>query len=557
VIEEIPARPFAFITRARLVGLAVAGALGLVAVLWIRAPHPGDEIEIRLRPAEAAATATEYLRRLGADPDTFRSVTFFRDDISGASADYLRERMSVADMARVYAEQIPSAAWRTRFFKPLRKEEYVVLVSPEGGVQRHIHQLDEKAPGEELDESRALARAQTFLSAHPGPPRVDLNAFRFLEHEVEARDARTDHTLVWERLRPIVGEATHRVTVGVQGDEVTGPRHWIKVPEEWERIHTRPTIFTVIPVLLFTGIALGGVFLFARGLSQVAVHWRLHVTLGLAAAVLQLAQLVNSIPNWGVGYTTSVPWSTSAAIGAAGIGIATLFTFIGVAGLAAVAETLLVQRFGPLTVWPERGQRGRAILEGLAAGATAAFLLMGTRALVSAALEVVPSPFRGVSSGLPDHPVTFLPGLRMFLGPLTMGIWVTVMIAGLAGVLLRVCRTPMTVGLALALCAAAFAAGGALSIVHFAKIWVTVLASLAVMAALLPILRFNLAAWLSLNVVLAAVGRIAAVWRHDALRPHALEAAIGLAALLVIVVVWAAREGKSSPVPEPASVPVR
>ncbi len=539
------ARPFALLSRPALMRLAIAGLAGLVIVALVKTAQVGEDIEIRVGPAAADATATAYLRRLGVDPGAYRRVTYLRDEIPGIEAEYLRERMSAKAMAQLYRDELPSVAWRTRFFRPLAKEEYVVYVAPDGSVQRYVHQLDEKAPGARLDEATALARADSLLAAGDARPRVNLADYDLMEHNVEARDARTDHTLVWEAKRKIAGEATHRITAAVRGDEVTGPQHRVKVPEEWERAHTRPSPFTILPVVLFSGLGLAGLGFFVRDLRRATIHWRTHAGFGALAAALQLVQSVNAIPSWSVRYATSVPWSNAMTTTTALNLMQILFAFVGIAGLGAIAETLLSARFGALSLWPARGpDRGRALLQGLAAGTAAALVIMGVKAALRAGLNGIASPVRGLDSGLPAFPVSFIPALAGFAQLLIASLWATFVTAALAGLMLKFCRSSAALAFALILGAGAVAAGGALSGVHFVKLWSILAVSLGLIAVMFPILRFNLAAWLTLNVVSVAVGRIASGWRHEGLRPYALQTGIGLAIVIAAMVAWGLRASR-------------
>lgn len=529
--------PWEFIPPARMRLLALAGLAGLAAMILVNVPSPGRRISIRTSAAQAESVAVSYLAQKGVKTGSFRRVTWLENNIGGNAAEYLRENGDTRMLAHIYDEQVPSVFWRTRFFRPLEKEEYSVWVSPNGKVARYSHQKDEKAPGARLEKPEAQGRAEAFLRDGK------LAGYGLMEHTLERRDNRNDHTLVWEAEKKLAGEATHRLTVALVGDEVTGPDHWIKIPEEWVRRHTRLTVLNILPTILFVGLGLAALWLFIRSVTRRSLRWRLHFTLGGIAAGLQFLREINGIPAWAAGYSTSVPWSSSMAMSAAGRLILVMATFVGVSVLAALAEGLLSERFGSLTLWPPRGPgRGRAILEALVAGAAGVLLLGGARNLLGAVLERIPSPARGIASGLPGYPVSFWPGLAVFLEILTGALWAAMATVALAALLVRLFRNRTVLAVALLLITAVLGAGPALSGVHFLKNWASVAVALGVMAAVVLVLRFNPGSYLALFLLASGGSAIVSLWRHPGLHPVAQPAAAGLILLVAIAVWWARNE---------------
>ncbi len=547
-----PPRTFEFVPPARMRVLALAGLAALVALALVKPHSVGEKITLQVRAGQAEAAAVQHLRQKGVAVERYVRVTSLDNAISGdSSAEYLREYGDTAAVARIYAGQAPSVFWRTRFFRPLEKEEYLVWIAPDGGsrgegrqpgccrVARYQHLRDEKAPGARLEKPEAQARAEAFL-AQQG---VDISGYRLMEHNLEVREARHDHTLVWESQAKLLGEATHRITVGVIGDEVTGPRHWVKIPEEWQRQHTRLSVLNLLPTVMFLGLGLWAIVLFVRAVARTAVHWRLHLMLGGAGALFQFVRSVNAVPGWKVNYSTSVPWSSFAAQQAAvSILLLSIGTFVGLAALAALAETLLSDRFGSLALWPRGGlDRGRALLEALVAGTAAALVSLAVGTVARLALERIPSPVRGLSSGLPGYPVSSWPGLAMFLDTLTGSLWMTMLIVACAALLLRMSRNKAAPTVALVILAAVLGGASALNGAQFAKQFIALLVSVGVMAALVLVLRFSLGSYLVMGLVGGGLDRIAALWRHPALRPFAVQAAVGLALVLALIV-WRARK---------------
>lgn len=545
----VVARPYAGVSPRAVAGLALAGVAGLVILALVQVPRAGKPIRFEVPPARAEEHAEDYLQRRGVKTEEYMRVTSLENGIPGPAAEYLRERKDTRWMAQVYAEQVPSVFWETRFFRPLQKEEYRVFVAPDGEVFRHAHLMDEKTPGPQLDKPEALARATAFLEENRERVRGNPADYRLVEHTLEKREARHDHTLVWESKSPLVGEAHHRITAAVKGGEVTGPLHWIKVPEEWQREHSRPTPLTALPVVLAIVVGIVGVLLFAKAVRTTEVRWKQHMMLGAVAAGIAAIRAINSIPASRAAYETSVPWSTMVVMLIAGQLVALIFVFASATVLAGVAETLLAHRFGRITWWPPAAGRGRAILLAVVAGIGGALLMDGVSTLVSAAVETIPSPVRGLRSGLPAYAPAFLPGLTVALDPLMAGVWQPLLVGVAAGLALRLFRSPLLLGLALLVACAAMAApmpDGT----SFAKTFAVVASGLGLFALFASVVRLNWIAYAAWAVCSSALSEVGGLWRHPGLRPFAIQGVVvlvvTLALVAVVVLARSRREGAAA-----------
>ncbi len=534
-----PARAFPFIRPVVMRVLAALGTIALFGSFYLRSRGTGSDITIAVTKAQAEEKAVEYLKKRGVAADDYRRVTGFEDSIGGEGNDYLRERLDAGKVAEIYSQQIPSVFWHTRFFKPLQKEEYSVFVRPDGGVAYHSHQLDEKVPGAQLEKPEALERAEAFLKIKG----VHLGDFHVVEHKLERRVARDDHTITWESNAKLAGEANHRITMGVKGDEVTGPHHFVKLPEEWKRERERTTVFPFLVVFMFVGLGLAGVIFAARAVSRITPQWRMHITLGAVGAVLQLARAINGIPGWAMGYDTAKAWSNSVTQDALGAFMAVMGAFIGLASLGIVAEMLFLDRFPGMSVWPRAGsERARAILEGLIAGTMASLVLSTINGATSFLLDKIPSVQRGAPVGVPGHPIAFVDAMQPLLDASIAALWIALLAGACAAALLRTFRHPAVLGLALAAGTALLASAAALNGVHFAKIWIGMLVSVAAMSALIVILRFNLYSYLAGAILGGLLNRAASLWRHPGLHSIGVDCVVATALLTIAALWWTHRE---------------
>jgi membrane protease YdiL (CAAX protease family) len=281
---ETPTSPVYTGLSSRTLGVLIAcGALGVVLLAVGKGEAIGDFVRFQVDAGEATARADQVLREHKVDPGTYHHTATVAYTFDGYTNEYLRRKIGIAAANRIYREQVPSAFWAVRYFRDSQNEEYLVVLRPDGSLHSLHHTLDERAPGANLTKQEALARAEAYLR---GEKKLDLSAWNLVDTNTEKRPARTDHTFTWEQkaaLNPPAGdEGAHiRMQLRVQGDEVTGYRVFIKIPQTWRDNEGRATT----PQLAQTfgrAAFLGGVFVtvlvvFLRNLrnpSIAQVPWR-------------------------------------------------------------------------------------------------------------------------------------------------------------------------------------------------------------------------------------------------------------------------------------------
>lgn len=529
---------FQFIPPSAMRWLVLSGVVLLAASVLLLTRKAGRRIEVKPTPAEAEQQAVEFLVKKGVDVTLYRRVTSLQDAINGTAYDYLVEHSSFEKATAVYRDDIHAVEWRTRFFRELQKEEYNVLTGMDGGVERYVHTLDEDAPGAKLEEATALAAAS--LGAEKAG--VNLSDYTLVDHHLDRRKNRDDHTITWESKQKLAGEATQRVEVIVKGDEVNGPRHFVKIPEEWERRHNQQNVRQVLVVVLFCAVGLAGVIFAAIAIPKVTVYWRLYMTLGAVAAVLRLAGALNEIPDWWESYDTAVAWSNAMTQSALGALMGVMLAFLGVAALGVLAEVLLRAHFGDISFWPSSGSdRARAMLEGLFAGIFGALILDGVTTLADAVLDKIPSGVRGASPSVAGYPVAFSPGLSLFLQAVIATMFTVLLVAAIAGTVFRSLRRPPWIALGLIGAAAIIAGANSTDWVRYGKHLAAMLVFLAAAAVLMRVLRFNVFSWGVLGL-LASSDSAFALLKNPGVQVYGQQALVGIGVLVIGYIVVIRRE---------------
>ena len=190
------------------------------------------------RPAQTRSCAITRL-----DPASYHHAATITYTFDGYTNEYLRRTIGIAAANRIYRDQVPSAFWTIRYFRDSQNEEYLVVLKPDGSLHSLHHTLDEKAPGANLSKEEALARAEAYLRDQK---KMDLSGWNLVETHTDKSPRGPTTLFEWEQkaaLDPASGQqgAHIRMQLQVQGDEVSGYRIFIKIPEAWRDAESRTT----------------------------------------------------------------------------------------------------------------------------------------------------------------------------------------------------------------------------------------------------------------------------------------------------------------------------
>ena len=329
-----PAAHYEPLSRRAMVTIAAAAILG-IALLWmVKSQGIGDFVRFPLDGREAAARADDALRQLHENPASYHRAVSIQYTFDPLANEYLRRSIGLEATNRIYRDEVPAAFWTARYFRASQKEEYFVVLRPDGTLHSVHHTLAEATPGANLTKEEAQARAEAFLRDSKG---VDLAQWKLVEAQSNALPSRTDHAFIWEEIRPLNSsppgiESAHvRISLAVQGDEVSGYRIFIHLPEDWVRTQNQTTLAnTAQTVLLLSlvgafGIAIMTIFLRNLKNPQVAaVPWRRIALWSLAVLAASLVRFAALEPQYMLMYRTDQPFATfvgtlliSQALGAA------------------------------------------------------------------------------------------------------------------------------------------------------------------------------------------------------------------------------------------------
>jgi hypothetical protein len=296
--------------------LVACGVLGLALLVGVKREAIGDFVRFQIDANQAVDLGNQALRDIKIDSATYRHTATITYTFDEHTNEYLRRTIGIAAANRVYREQVPSAFWTIRYFRDSQNEEYMVVLRPDGSLHSVHHTLDEKASGANLSKDDALARAENYLRDRKN---MHLSGWRLVDAQTDKKPARTDHTFEWEQnaaLDPGSGQqdAHIRMQLHVQGDEVSGYRIFIKIPEAWLDEESRTTGAQLAQTfgrwIGLSAFLIAALVIFLRNLRHpdvARVPWRRLGKWSIWMFVAAVVIFVNRLPQLLTNYTTVMP----------------------------------------------------------------------------------------------------------------------------------------------------------------------------------------------------------------------------------------------------------
>jgi hypothetical protein len=350
-----PALSYEPLKTGALAALGVFGALGLLLLWGVKPRGIGDFVKFSIDARQAESDAAEVLRQRQVDPSSYRQTATIQYTFDPLVNEFLRRSVGVEGANRIYRDQVPSAFWTVRYFRDAQKEEYLVVLRPGGGLHSVHHVLAENTPGANLSKEDALAKATAFLRDTEG---LDPSQWRLVESNSDKLPARTDQSFTWEQIAALTpataeGEAHERVQLQVQGDEVSGYRVFIHVPEDWTRKQEQTTLTTtarIIGLVLLVGsFAIAVLAAYFRNLKQFsgdAVPWRRLATELLVVLVAAVAMFATLGPQYLANYSTQVPFRSFVGTAVIGVSFGVMLLYAGAVFLFGLTCFFLMRAYG-------------------------------------------------------------------------------------------------------------------------------------------------------------------------------------------------------------------
>ncbi len=533
--------------------LAVCVVAGGAAVWRLKPEAIGDYLKLSVDARSARARGDEVLRQHHVAPNSYLHSAALENVADPIKNEYLRQRVGIAGINAIYANQIPGALWRVRYFRDGQPEEYAVILRPDGALHSIHHTLAEETPGASLSKEEAKARAEKFLAEEK---RIDLKAWTLVEPSSEKKPHRIDHSLTWQQNTPLDASAASvssaadhayaRIDVQVLGDEVANYRTYIKIPDEWVRKQKeltplRTVVNYAIPGLFFAGLGIIGLIVFLKNLKSEAaraIPWKrigLWALWGLCGFLLVFA-FGNFITNRLDEYDTSNPLKFTYAAIAIGVLFGATFVFGEIALLFGMASFYAARAFGEEHVPGWLGMLANYYRDAFCLGLGGSAALLGLQRLLAVASPHWPTVHRALPASFGQAFDAILPAVSFAGGALQHGLRLTGIVVAVAAFVAAQVRHPAVRILLLLLGALSVTPGNWGSPADLGKQFLTQLILLSVVAlGVRWVVRFNI-----LGCFLIVAGSSLLGGASELLsQPDSFYRANGYAVLAVLVLLFA------------------
>jgi len=553
------AKTYDALTPGALGFLLAAGILGIILLVKVKPAEIGGLFKYEISVRQAQRIANDFMRQRKIDPASYRHATVLvnhcvtpnscdnRALVDGITNEYLRRKIGLDETNRIHREKVPGVLWRVRYFRDSEKEEYSVILRPDGTLHALCHTLAEDAPGASLGKEEAQARAEVYLR---NEKHLDLSQWKLVEGKSDKRPKRVDHTITWEKkksLEPAAkseADAAHeRIELQVNGDEVSGYRTFIQIPEEWRRKQGEETLsrtlYKIGMIVFYVALGFTPLVIFLKNLRSPAaasIPWRQMAlwSVWALAGFIAIFSLGNRIPTFLAQYDTAIPLKF--LLGGLGIGVifGAGFYFGGLMLLFGLAWYFCARAFGEerLPSWTGMPREYYRDALGIAAGGSAA--LLGAMRLPALLERFWPTLHASFPAALPGSLDAYLPAGQEIGRTIISALFLAGLVA-LAGGFLGAIFRQRWVRLLLFFLLAAALAGDWGSPSDFFRLFLgrALVLAIAVLGAR-RLVRFNLLGYF-LIAAIAALSRAAVELfsqPNSFYRANGIAVAIAMAALL-------------------------
>jgi membrane protease YdiL (CAAX protease family) len=504
-----------------------AGAIGFLAICVIagglaawkfKQPHIGDYLHVSVDATEAIKRADDVMRAHGLNPNSYMHAAEMVDTTNPITNEFLRRRMPVADIDKIYEQRIPGMLWRVRYFRDSEPEEFSVILKPDGSLHAFRHILAQAAKGPSITQEEAVAIADKYLREQKS---IDLSQWKLVASTAEKRPERTDHTLTWQQIEPLdpannqtqesADHAFARMDLSVLGNEPANYRTYIKIPEDFERQQEEQSfgriLFAVNQFALGLALVVTVIVYFFKRLrtAAVSVPWRRLVGWGFAGllAFVMFFLLGKGLPALLAQYPTAVKLRLFLASTAVGVFIISGVIVGGIALLFGLAWNFAARAFGQEQLPTWLGMPGNYYRDAFWIGLGGAALLIGVRRFLDTMMAHMPVLHRSYPSHFGDSFDAVYPAAMVIGGTILRALVVTGLIALISSFLgaeLRVRWLRLLLFLALA---ASFVSSWGSAADFLLQFIATIIVLAIIVFGIRRIARFNMLGWF---LVIASTG---------------------------------------------------
>jgi membrane protease YdiL (CAAX protease family) len=279
--------------------LAICGLLLLISVFYLgrnyRKAFPSYDIDFKLSRAESRLEAEKFLSRQNIDLNGFRHAVIF--DYDELTKIFMEKEVGLEEASRLVNQDFPIWRWSNRWFKPLSREEFKVSLTTDGRIASFEHILPEEAAADAITIEAARKICRNFLFSDR---QLNPEEWEFIEDKTDRKPNRVDYLFTYKKKGIEIFNATYRIDVGIQGDQIGKYHEYWKLPEQWlrgyQRMRSLNSTTALSANIFFLLILIAALITFSIHLSRKNVHFKTALWFGLATFILQFISQLNELP---------------------------------------------------------------------------------------------------------------------------------------------------------------------------------------------------------------------------------------------------------------------
>ncbi len=270
---------------------------------------PEASIDFRVTKNQSKVEAEKYLQKLNINTAGFRHSAIF--SYYQDAKTFLEKELGAERANRIMGSRVKLWRWSNRWYKPLKKEEVTVRISPAGEFTGLEHKIPEEAEGANLSADSARVIALDFLVSTVG---IHPDTLEFVETGMQQRPSRTDHTFIWKNKNWSILDAHYRYSVVIQGDRIGEYKEYLYLPDKWQRDYEKLRAknetagYGAAFFLFLTLIAM--LFILILHTRHGNIKWKTAAIFGSIAAFLTFLSQLNSLPLNQYYYTTTESYNS-------------------------------------------------------------------------------------------------------------------------------------------------------------------------------------------------------------------------------------------------------
>jgi hypothetical protein len=290
-----------------------AALLGIFIFLFLfEDTFPTASIDLKITRDDAIQKARIYVKDLGYSLEGYETSVVFSGD--STKFVFLEKCLGLKKASHIAKDTIPIWSWKVRFFRELEKEEFTVLVNPNGRIDSFIHDTAQNAPGKTITQDAARTQIEDFFKGK----NVSIETMELIESKSVQLENRTDHTFVWKntatelewREKDQEGQGMLRLSATVQGDKIGEFQSYFWTPEVFDRfirkLSSEGRFLALVSSFFYMLLYIAAIVMFIASFRDVPLPARLMLSLALLIGIPNFLNLFNSLPILKAGYDTKV-----------------------------------------------------------------------------------------------------------------------------------------------------------------------------------------------------------------------------------------------------------